>query len=103
VSEVIVQPNFSFYGNSVTMLTGGSGTSILELASRNGFAGIVTVTCNPPFPLNYTCTLQQSSVQLGNGLIYGLATRSNSTTRPALLHLIHSIAPNAFYSLQSFR
>ena len=70
VSEVIVKPDFDFTGTSVSMRTGGSGTGDLQLASRNGFAGSVAVTCDPPFPLNYTCTLQQPNVSLTAGLSY---------------------------------
>jgi parallel beta-helix repeat protein len=70
VSEVIVQPDFSFSGTSAILTTGSSGTGDLELAPQNGFAGVVAVICNPPFPLNYTCTLQQSRVNLSAGLSY---------------------------------
>ncbi len=70
VSEVIVQPDFVFSGTSVTLRTGGSGTGDLELASQNGFASVVSVTCDPPFPLNYTCTPQSPTVNLSAGLSY---------------------------------
>jgi parallel beta-helix repeat protein len=68
VSEVIVQPSFSFTGNSVTVVTGRSGTGDLQLASLHEFTGNVAVTCDPPFPANYTCTLQVDSVALTPGL-----------------------------------
>jgi parallel beta-helix repeat protein len=69
-TEVIVNPDFTFTATSTTLRTGGSGTGDLELASKNGFAGVANVRCNPPFPLNYTCTLQKPSVNLTAGLSY---------------------------------
>jgi parallel beta-helix repeat protein len=70
VSEVIVQPDFTFTGTPATLRSGGSGTGALQLASENGFAGAVAVTCHPPFPLNYTCTLQYPTVNLTAGLSF---------------------------------
>lgn len=67
VSEVIIQAGFSFTGSSITLLTGRSGTGNLQLASLQGFTGNVAVTCDPPFPLNYTCTLQRSTISLTAG------------------------------------
>jgi hypothetical protein len=64
VSEVVIQPSFSFTGTSVTLLTGKSGTGNLQLTSLQGFTGNVTLTCNPPFPPSYTCTLESTSVSL---------------------------------------
>jgi hypothetical protein len=68
VSEIIIQPGFSFTGSSITVLTGRSGTGSLQLVSLQGFTGSVAVTCNPPFPPNYTCTVQYSSISLTPGL-----------------------------------
>jgi parallel beta-helix repeat protein len=68
VSEVIIQPGFSFTGTSITLLTGRSGTGNLQLASLEGFTGNVAVTCTPPFPPNYACSLQYSSISLTPGL-----------------------------------
>lgn len=78
VSEVIIQPGFSFTGTSVTLLTGRSATGNLQLASLEGFTGNVAVTCNPPFPPNYACSLQYSSISLTPGL----SSTFNYTLRP---------------------
>ncbi|MGA7155862.1 MAG: FG-GAP-like repeat-containing protein [Acidobacteriaceae bacterium] len=61
-------PDFSFTGTNLTFETTKSGTGDLELASLNNFSGPVVVTCNPPFPPNYTCTLQYPSISLTPGL-----------------------------------
>jgi parallel beta-helix repeat protein len=68
VSEVIIQAGFSLTGNSITFLTGKSGTGDLQLASLEGFTGTVAITCNPPFPPDYTCSLQVPSVSLTPGV-----------------------------------
>lgn len=109
VSEVIIQPGFSFTGTSITLLTGRTGTGDLQLVSLEGFVGNVAVTCNPPFPPNYTCTVQYSSISLTPGLTtsftYTLkpsytasATHSNSFDRSTRV-VLASLFPITLLSL----
>jgi hypothetical protein len=113
VSEVIQQPGFSFTGNSITFLTGKSGTGDLQLASLEGFTGNVAITCNPPFPANYTCTLQFSSVSLSPNLstvfTYTLkpsdtasAVHANRSGSDATRIFFASLLPLSLLSLKGF-
>jgi parallel beta-helix repeat protein len=68
VSEIILQPDFSLTGPDITVPFNHSATSTLALTSLSGFTSSVSITCNPPYPPNYTCTLQQPSVALTSGL-----------------------------------
>ena len=61
-------PDFSLTGTNITFPVFHSGTGDLELASLNNFSGTIAITCNPPFPPNYTCTLQYPSISLTPGL-----------------------------------
>lgn len=72
-------PDFSLTGSSITFPLGHSATGDLELASLNGFAGNVAIACLPPFPPNYTCSLQHSSISLTSGL----STVFTYTLRPS--------------------
>jgi parallel beta-helix repeat protein len=87
VSEVIIQAGFSFTGSSITLLTGRSGTGNLQLASLQGFTGNVAITCNPPFPPNYTCSLQYPSISLTPNLTrsftYTLHTSYTASAAPS--------------------
>jgi hypothetical protein len=70
VTEVITAappPDFSLNGTDLTFTVLHSGTGSLQLASINNFAGTIALTCNPPYPVNYTCTLQSPSVSLTAG------------------------------------
>ena len=70
VVEVITPappPDFLLTGTSITFKVLHSGSGDLELTSINNFAGSIALTCNPPYPANYTCTLQSSSVNLTAG------------------------------------
>ena len=70
VTEVITAappPNFSLTGTNITIPALHSGTGDLELTSLNSFSGSIAVTCNPPYPVNYTCTLQYPSSTLRAG------------------------------------
>jgi hypothetical protein len=68
VTEVIVAAppaDFSLTGpQSITFRTESSGGGTLTLASINGFAGTVSLTCNPPLPVNYVCVLQSASANV---------------------------------------
>ena len=90
VSEVIIQASFSFTGSSITFLTGRSGTGDLQLTSLEGFIGNVAVTCDPPFPLNYTCTLQRSTISLTTGQ----STTFTYTLKPSYTAI--AAHPNSF-------
>ncbi len=90
VSEVIIQASFSFTGTSITLLTGRSGMGDLQLTSVQGFTGNVVVTCDPPFPLNYTCTLQQSTISL----TAGQSTTFTYTLKPSYTATVPH--PNSF-------
>jgi hypothetical protein len=68
VTAPVAVPDFSFNGTNLTFATRHSGTGDLELVSLNGFSGNVAITCNPPYPPEYTCTVQQPSVSLSPGL-----------------------------------
>jgi len=67
VTPTLAAPDFSLTGTNITFKVLHSGTGDLELASLNNFAGNIAITCNPPYPANYTCTLQYSSVSLTAG------------------------------------
>jgi hypothetical protein len=49
---------------SITFRTESTGAGTLTLASLNGFSGPITLTCNPPLPVNYLCTLAPSTPTL---------------------------------------
>ncbi len=97
LSEVVLQPGFSFTGSSITLVTGRSGTGTLHLASLGGFSGTVVVTCTPPFPPNYTCTLQRSSIALASGATVALTytlepSYTASVVRPDTLNRRNRVA-----------
>jgi len=60
-------PDFSLNGTNITFKVLHSGTGQLELASLNNFSGNIALTCDPPYPANYTCTLQSANIQLPAG------------------------------------
>jgi hypothetical protein len=68
VTALIPVTDFSLTGSSITFPFDHSATGNLQLTSINGFAGNVAIACIPPFPPNYTCTLQHSSISLTSGL-----------------------------------
>jgi hypothetical protein len=58
-------PDFTFIGpQTITFRTEATGVATLSLASLNGFAAPIAVTCNAPLPPNYLCTLSSSTVTL---------------------------------------
>jgi len=67
VTPPVAVPDFSLTGANITFKVFHSGTGSLELNSLNNFAGSIALTCNPPYPANYTCTLQHSSITLAAG------------------------------------
>jgi hypothetical protein len=70
VYEVITAappPDFSIQGTNLSFPVLQSGSGQLELASINNFSGSVALTCDPPIPANYTCTLQSPTTTLAAG------------------------------------
>jgi hypothetical protein len=112
VTAAALVPDFSFTGTNATFPTGSDGSGNLQLASLNSFTGTIAITCNPPFPINYTCTLQKSSIVLTSGLstsfTYSIHTDYTASTAP--LHLrertpgifLASFFPFTLLSLFSF-
>jgi hypothetical protein len=68
VSETITGApagDFSLTGPpSVTFHTQSSASAALTLLSLNGFSATISITCNPPLPINYLCTVNPTSVVL---------------------------------------
>jgi hypothetical protein len=68
VTEVILAappPDFTFTGPpSITFRTEATASTTLTLTSLNNYAGSIALTCNPPLPNNYLCTLNPASVTL---------------------------------------
>jgi uncharacterized protein (DUF2141 family) len=91
-------PDFSFTGTNITFPVFHSGTGDLELTSLNNFTGSVAVTCDPPFPANYTCTLQYPSIQLaaGESVVFTFTLQYSST---AALRTRSKIVLAAFFPL----
>lgn len=81
-------PDFSLTGSDFTFHVTQPGTSTLTLTSLNAFTGSVSVTCDTPYPPNYTCTLQQPTVALTPGLsapiAYTLTPTFTASARPGL-------------------
>ena len=67
VTPPLAVPDFSFTGTNISFKVLQSGTGNLQLASLNNFSGNIALTCNPPYPANYTCTLQSPSINLASG------------------------------------
>jgi len=95
--------DFSLTGTNITFKVLHSGTGDLELTSLNNFAGSIAVTCNPPYPVNYTCTLQSPTTTLpaGGSSLVGFTlhyteTASVSTHTRAILA---ALFPLTFFSL----
>jgi hypothetical protein len=49
---------------AITFRTESTGSAPLLLTSINGFSGPITLTCNPPLPVNYLCTLAPTTPSL---------------------------------------
>jgi hypothetical protein len=57
--------DFTFIGPpTITFRTESNGVATLSLASLNGFAAPIAITCNTPLPPNYLCTLSSSTITL---------------------------------------
>ena len=91
-------PDFSLTGTDISFKVLHSGTGDLELTSLNNFAGNVAITCNPPYPANYTCTLQYPSVMLTPSLssVFTFTLHYNST---ASVHTESKIVLAAIFPL----
>ncbi|MGD0648392.1 MAG: Ig-like domain repeat protein [Acidobacteriaceae bacterium] len=101
ITEVITAappPDFSLTGTNITFPFLHSGTGDLELTSLNNFSGSIALTCNPPYPANYTCTLQYPSISLTAGESVVLTfTLTYSAT--ATVHTKTRIVLAAFFPL----
>lgn len=108
ITPPVAAPDFSITGpSSISFVTHYSGSSTLMLLSLNGFAANVSITCNPPLPINYSCTLKPSSVILAANS-YALTTFSlqqdySATNRPSSRHriVLASLLPLTLLSLAS--
>jgi hypothetical protein len=80
--------DFTLTGTAVTFASGSSGTGTLSLASLNGFAGNVAVTCSSSLPGGYACKLQQSTVALTSAATAGLTytIQASSTASASVRH-----------------
>ena len=92
VTAALAAPDFSLAGTNISFKVLHSGTGDLELASLNNFSGNVALTCNPPYPANYTCTLQYPSVSLTPGR--RPSSPSPSTTAPQLACAPRATSPS---------
>jgi hypothetical protein len=106
VTEVITAappPDFSLTGTSITFKVLHSGTGDLDLASINNFAGSVALTCNPPYPANYTCTLQYPSISLTAGesavFTFTLNYTETASVRTKTRTILAAFFPLTFLSL----
>jgi hypothetical protein len=102
ITEVILiipPADFTLTGPpSITFRTESTGTGLLLLGSVNGFAGPVALTCNPPLPYNYLCTLSRTTatVPANGGASSTITLQPNlrsSTTTPATKPPISTAMP----------
>ncbi len=86
ITAAAAAPDFSLTGPDITFHVTQPATGTLTLTSLNGFTGSVSITCNTPYPPNYTCTLQQPTVALTPGLsapiTYTLTPTYTASTHP---------------------
>ena len=86
VTVPVAAPDFSLTGTDTTFVINHKGTGKLLLASLGTFSGAVALTCDPPYPPGYTCTLQTSNVTLPLGfstyVTYTLSPNYAATTEP---------------------
>ena len=101
VTPPLAAPDFSLTGTSIAFKVLHSGTGDLELASINSFSGNIALTCNPPYPANYTCTLQSPSTSLTAGGTSVVAFTLNYT-ETASVRAKTSIVLAAFLPLTLF-
>jgi hypothetical protein len=109
VTEVITAappPDFSLNGTNITFPARHSGTGDLALASLNSFSGNIALTCNPPYPANYTCTLQYPSIVLTAGassvVTFTLTPSYTATTRTETRIVLAALFPFTLLSLVGF-
>ncbi len=104
VTVPVAAPDFSLTGTDTTFTINHNGTGKLLLASLGTFAGTVALTCNPPYPKGYTCTVQTPNVTLPLGfstnVVYTLSPNESASSRP----LTHStrVALAALFPLSFF-
>jgi hypothetical protein len=101
VTPLLATPDFSLTGTNITFKVLHSGTGNLQLASINNFAGSIALTCNPPYPANYTCTLQSPSITLTAGATSVVAFTLNYT-ETASVRTKTRIVLAAFFPLTLF-
>jgi hypothetical protein len=103
VTAAVAAPDFSLTGTNITFPVLHSGTGDLELTSLNNFAGNVALTCNPPYPANYTCTLQYPSISLTAGessvLTFTLNYSATATVRTKTRIVLAAFFPLTLLSL----
>ena len=82
----VAAPDFSLTGTNTTLQINHNGTGKLLVASLGTFSGTVALTCNPPYPQGYTCTLQTPNLSLPLGfntyVIYTLSPNYSASSRP---------------------
>jgi hypothetical protein len=101
VTEVInpaPPADFTFTGpTSITFQTEAAGTGTLTLASLNGFRGPITLTCNPPLPANYLCTLAPATPSLAaNATASSTITLQPNLTSSATPHSTRIVLATLF-------
>jgi len=103
VTAVLAAPDFSLTGTNLTFPFLHSGSGELELASLNNFAGSISLTCNPPYPANYTCTLQSPSTTLpagGSSLVgFTLQYTETASARSDTKIILATLFPLTLFSL----
>jgi hypothetical protein len=109
VTEVITAappPDFSLNGTNISFPALHSGSGDLALASLDSFSGNIALTCNPPYPANYTCTLQSPGTSLTAGgtsvVTFTLAYSSTATVRTETGIVLAALFPFTLISLIGF-
>jgi len=99
----VAAPDFSLTGTNISFKVLHSGTGDLELASINNLSGNVALTCNPPYPANYTCTLQSPSASLTAGgssiVAFTLNYTEAASTRTKTSIIFATFFPLTLFSL----
>jgi len=99
--------DFSLTGTNITFKVLHPGKGNLELTSINNFAGSIALTCNPPYPADYTCTLQSPSVTLTSGEtsvdVFTLNYSSIAAVRTRTNIVVAALFPLTLFSLIGIR
>jgi hypothetical protein len=78
-------------------LDGAYGTGTLTLASLNGFSGTVALTCNPPLPINYLCTLSPTTASLSANGVASSTIKLHPNLRSSITPPSSSRAPRILF------